>query len=294
MTTSFVKRWSGFTLFLATLLVVLGMPVAHADVVYDANADAVVMTAGCSNVGNPQNAVGAQNGTYYTVVGIDNSITFDMGEFEAGTGDLAVRVGPLTVAANMSVSFLNADSELIVEEVENLPISLFNPATFTIEYDWEENDNQSYRYVRISTLTALGFGIDSLTAASYLGSDEELDTDGDGYTDREEMESETDPLDADSPGDSVSPEIEISSHTQNQTVSGTITLTAVATDNIAIEFVQFYVNDSPVGSPDTTSPYQYVWDTTNVSNGNNVIRAATYDTSENSAVTDYMTLNVNN
>jgi hypothetical protein len=294
MITSFAKRWSGFTLFLATLLVVLGMPVAHADVVYDPYADSVVATAGCSNVGNPQNAVGAPDGSYYTVVGVDNSITFNMGEFESGTGDLDVRIGPLTVAANMSVEFLNSDFELIDEETEALAISLLTPVTYTIEYDWTENDNQAYRYVRISTLSALGFGIDAITADAYVGSDEEIDTDEDTYPDRDEIDNGTDPLNPNDPGDVTSPEITITSHTQNQTVSGTITITAVATDNIAIDYVQFYVNDSPVGSPDTTSPYQYVWDTTSVANGNNLIRAATYDTSANSAVTDYMTLNVNN
>ena len=46
------------------------------------------------------------------------------------------------------------------------------------------------------------------------------------------------------------------------TVSGTVTLTANASDNVGVSGVQFLVDGGALGAEDTTSPYSTSWNTT--------------------------------
>jgi hypothetical protein len=45
------------------------------------------------------------------------------------------------------------------------------------------------------------------------------------------------------------------------TVTGTITLTANATDSGGIALVDWKVNEALLGAPDSTAPYEYSWNT---------------------------------
>jgi hypothetical protein len=67
---------------------------------------------------------------------------------------------------------------------------------------------------------------------------------------------------------SSTPSVSVSSPTANADVSGSsVALSATASDTNGISSVQFQVNGSNVGSPVTTAPYTYNWDSTTVSNG---------------------------
>ena len=45
-------------------------------------------------------------------------------------------------------------------------------------------------------------------------------------------------------------------------MSGTVTMSATATDNVGVVGVQFMVDGADLGPEDTTSPYSLSWDTT--------------------------------
>ncbi|MHA1304891.1 MAG: Ig-like domain-containing protein [Candidatus Heimdallarchaeaceae archaeon] len=92
--------------------------------------------------------------------------------------------------------------------------------------------------------------------------------------------------------DTTSPSVSITQPTDDSTVSGTITITAEADDNIGVAQVDFYIDGSLVGS-DTSSPYEYVWDTTTVEDGTHVIKAVVIDTSGNTNY-DEISVNVDN
>lgn len=66
-------------------------------------------------------------------------------------------------------------------------------------------------------------------------------------------------------------------------VSGTIVLTATATDNVGVARVDFLVNGS-VSATDATTPYTYNWNTTGLV-GKQTITARAYDGAGNSATT---------
>ena len=65
--------------------------------------------------------------------------------------------------------------------------------------------------------------------------------------------------------DTTAPTVSLTAPANGATVSGTVTLTATASDNVGVAGVQFLVDGNPLGAEDTTSPYSVSWNTTTVS-----------------------------
>jgi hypothetical protein len=79
------------------------------------------------------------------------------------------------------------------------------------------------------------------------------------------------------------------------TVSGNVTLTATATDNISVVGVQFLLNGTPIGAEDTTSPYSISWPSTSVANGGPyALSARARDAAGNLATSAAVNVTVNN
>ncbi len=97
------------------------------------------------------------------------------------------------------------------------------------------------------------------------------------------------------PPDTTPPSVAVTSPANGSTVSGTaVTLSATASDNVAVARVQFQVDGSNVGPALTASPYNYSLDTTKLSNGTHVVKAVATDTSNNSATSAGVSITVNN
>ena len=94
--------------------------------------------------------------------------------------------------------------------------------------------------------------------------------------------------------DTTPPTVSISAPSASATLTGTSTITANASDDVAVASVQFTVDGTAVGSPDTTSPYSLAWDSTTVANGNHTIAAVAKDTSGNSTTASSVTVSVSN
>jgi subtilisin family serine protease len=93
--------------------------------------------------------------------------------------------------------------------------------------------------------------------------------------------------------DAVPPTASITSPLNGTTVSGTITITASASDNVGVQKVRFWV-DSTYLSYDTSSPYTRSWDSTSVTNGSHTIRVQAVDLANNVSSDDTITINVSN
>jgi peptidoglycan/xylan/chitin deacetylase (PgdA/CDA1 family) len=72
-----------------------------------------------------------------------------------------------------------------------------------------------------------------------------------------------------------------------------VTISATATDNVAVGQVEFLVGGAVVGT-DTTSPYSTVWDSTTTPNGPVSITARATDTSDNAATSAARSVTVDN
>lgn len=90
----------------------------------------------------------------------------------------------------------------------------------------------------------------------------------------------------------ISPAVSITSPADGSTVSGTVSVTADASDDKGISKVEFYI-DGALKSTDTDSPYNYSWDTLQYSTGTHTAKATAYDTA-NQTTSAQHSLTVNN
>ncbi|HEY5549710.1 MAG TPA: Ig-like domain-containing protein [Candidatus Saccharimonadales bacterium] len=95
------------------------------------------------------------------------------------------------------------------------------------------------------------------------------------------------------PADTTPPSVSLTSPAANETVSGTVNVTADATDNVGVTKVEFFV-DGSLSNSDTTSPYGFSWDTTTLPNGSHSLIAKAYDAASNNVSTGSLSVNVIN
>jgi subtilisin family serine protease len=82
------------------------------------------------------------------------------------------------------------------------------------------------------------------------------------------------------PGDTTPPTTSITSPANGATLSGTVTVSANAADNVGVTRVELYVDGAFTGS-DTSSPYGIAWNTAGASNGGHALQTRAYDAAGN-------------
>lgn len=92
------------------------------------------------------------------------------------------------------------------------------------------------------------------------------------------------------PSDSTPPSISITSPANGATVSGAITISANASDNVGVTRVEFYI-DGTIFSTDTGAPYSASLVTGSYSNGSHTITAKAYDTAQSAESSIGLTFN---
>jgi beta-glucosidase len=96
------------------------------------------------------------------------------------------------------------------------------------------------------------------------------------------------------PPDTNAPTVGITSPANNAVLSGNVTITANANDDVAVSTVQFRVDGVNLGTPDASSPYSIGWDTSSASNGTHQLTASATDTSGNVGNSSVVTVTVSN
>jgi hypothetical protein len=78
-------------------------------------------------------------------------------------------------------------------------------------------------------------------------------------------------------GDVTPPSIAMTAPADGAQLSGAVSLTATATDDIGVAGVQFELDSAPLGAEDTSAPYSFNWPTTSTVNGVHVLTAVARD-----------------
>src|SRR5216684_2850588 len=99
---------------------------------------------------------------------------------------------------------------------------------------------------------------------------------------------------ADAQTDTSPPAIAITSPAPGATVSGTIAVTAGASDNVGVVGVQFRYNGANFGAEATVAPYSVSADTTTVANGSYTLTAVARDAAGNVAASAPISIAVAN
>jgi hypothetical protein len=94
--------------------------------------------------------------------------------------------------------------------------------------------------------------------------------------------------------DSTPPAVSITSPASGAAVSGTITVTASASDNVGVAGVQFQYDGINFGAENTASPYAVAGDTTTVPNGSYTLTAVARDAAGNLTTSAPVTIAVDN
>jgi hypothetical protein len=94
--------------------------------------------------------------------------------------------------------------------------------------------------------------------------------------------------------DTTAPTVSITSPAASASLAGTVSVTANASDNVAVASVQFLLDGANLGAPDITAPYAISWDTTTVVNGAHTLSARATDTSGNIGNAAGVAVNVTN
>lgn len=99
--------------------------------------------------------------------------------------------------------------------------------------------------------------------------------------------------DGDSGGDTEAPAVNLTSPNDGATVTGRVDVTASASDNVGVTWVEFYVDDNLKAS-DTAAPFSFRLETTTLSNGAHALKAKAHDAAGNAATDDDTAVTVSN
>ncbi len=143
-------------LVLGLLLLSLSPATVRAAAVSDQYADVAIDTP--ASVYQPQNAVGAPDGTYADFQDALAAVTLDMGKDEEGTGDLTLTYRILQYGAAYRVELMDADSNVLQNTTGTFAI--YSTET-TVPY----SGTTSYRYVRVTCIENELWSLDAIAAA---------------------------------------------------------------------------------------------------------------------------------
>ena len=94
-------------------------------------------------------------------------------------------------------------------------------------------------------------------------------------------------------GDNTPPTVALTAPSAG-TVSGTVTVSASASDTVGVTGVQFRLQGANLGAEDTTNPYSTSWNTTTVPNGSYTLTATARDAAGNTTTSAPRTVTVSN
>ncbi|WP_223636056.1 S8 family serine peptidase [Corallococcus sp. EGB] len=94
-------------------------------------------------------------------------------------------------------------------------------------------------------------------------------------------------------GDTTPPTTSITSPAGGATLSGTVSLSASASDNVGVSRVEFYAGTTLLGTA-TAAPYSITWNTTTVANGTYALTTKAYDAANNVGTSTTVSVTVSN
>jgi hypothetical protein len=96
------------------------------------------------------------------------------------------------------------------------------------------------------------------------------------------------------PVDTTAPSVSITAPVPGAIVSGSVTVSAVASDSVGVAGVQFLLNGIPWGAEDTAAPYSVTWSSTGVADGQYQLSARARDAAGNQGTSAGVAIIVHN
>lgn len=253
-----------------------------------ANATAISATTVANNVSNASNPFVSYSGLDWRITGdiagaslsspfnIDplgvtrgSDGTFDVGAFEYDSGNTN---GPGLINSATTASGTNGIAFTYQITTTSNTATVFGLGGTTLPTGLSLNTASG---LISGTPTLVGATNISLTASNAYGGDDEILA----------LEIYA--------GDTLAPTNTLTAPTNGQAVSGTLTITATADDNIGVTAVRFYIGTTLVNE-DPVVNYSYDWDSSTVVNGSYTVSALALDAAGNSTWSATNTITVSN
>ena len=138
--------------------------------------------------------------------------------------------------------------------------------------------------IGVDTIAPYAVSWDTTTAADGIHTVGATATDTIGQTDSDSISVTV---------DNTPPTVSITSPAEGAIVSGTIDVTADASDDNGVTQVEFFADGASIGV-DTTASYAVSWDTTTAANGSHTLTATATDVADNATTSDPVTVTVDN
>lgn len=94
--------------------------------------------------------------------------------------------------------------------------------------------------------------------------------------------------------DTQPPTVSLSAPTSGASVSGNVTISASAADNVGVAGVQFLLDGTPLGPIDASAPYSITWNSTTATNGAHTLGAQARDSAGNLSTASAISVTVAN
>jgi hypothetical protein len=94
--------------------------------------------------------------------------------------------------------------------------------------------------------------------------------------------------------DTLPPAVSLTAPAAGAEVAGTTSVTAAASDNVAVVGVQFLLDGSPLGAEDTAAPYSVTWNTSSTADGPHALTAVARDAAGNVTTSGAVNVTVRN
>ncbi|MBI2468899.1 MAG: hypothetical protein HYV62_13990 [Candidatus Rokubacteria bacterium] len=94
--------------------------------------------------------------------------------------------------------------------------------------------------------------------------------------------------------DTTPPTVSLTAPAADSTVAGTVTVSAIASDNIGVGGVQFRLDGANLGTEDTTAPFSIAWNTATAPDGAHTLTAVARDAAGNTTTSAPVTVTVAN
>ena len=226
-------------------------------------ANSSVETANTTNTSLPQNWNEGNWGTnnvtfsYPTTGHTGRSVEVQMNSYTSG--DAKWYFDPVAVTAGSSYIYNDYYQSSVPTEV----VAQYQTSSGALSYQDVGSAPAASTWAQYSYNFAVPTGITAMTVFHLIQSVGTLQTDDFSLTAASAV---------------VAPTASITAPAANASLSGTVTIAANAADSTGIKNVQFELDNQPLGSPVTVSPYQTSWNTTGVSNGTHSLTAIATNT----------------
>jgi glutamine amidotransferase PdxT len=94
--------------------------------------------------------------------------------------------------------------------------------------------------------------------------------------------------------DTSAPTVSLTAPASRARLTGTVTVSATASDNVGVAGVQFTLDGASLGAEDTSAPFTITWNTATAANGSHTLRAIARDAAGNTRTSSARTVSVTN